>query len=309
MLSISPTITNFNNQISYPSIVGKITTTQPSKPKRRKPTLKLHSCDVAYLMVIRFFQLHAKNRKCHLQKWQWAEFLIKFGGKVLSADHRKKKRQKLESLGYLISAYPHGTRNAEKIAYITNEGLSALTEYELSYTQRGRRSYTQTQKNNPAINKKQPGNVQKTTRPLSHRSLVKIVNDHEGTTLSKKRPDRQEPPPLLSTLLALGVYPGKARKILAQHGEGEIRVAYQAAMRNGKNPGGYLVKTLSNSLKQPMKDPHDAYKLEEKARREKQAEYKGGFVKRVEGGVGIKDLVAALLNDLNNSNRSDNYAK
>lgn len=286
MIQETQIASNTSNQLIISNNLNK------SKPPKK---LKLHSSDIAYMKVIRFYQTIAKNRKCHLRPEQWPIELAEFGGKPLSHHQRKKKRQKLERLKYAISTYDHGNRNQEKIPWLTNEGLKALEKWEESYPQGGRkpqRKLSTDEKNDPAECKKRPGCGQKTTRPLdSSGSLVNIVNDHGIAKRNLGNPEVPKPTPMLKTLLALGLYRGEANRILKTFSEKDIQTAFKTTQqRRPANPGRYLVIILDNSLKESLKDTRD-YGLEEKSAREKEAEY--GAAKRSSIARALADSMRA----------------
>lgn len=276
-----------SNVLSRAATTKQLQTAPNNSKKKPKGPLRVHSADIPYLETIAFYQTKARNKKCYLTGNKWNPELIKFGGKKLHPDSRKTKRQKLEAMGWLISFYENGNRNKEKIVQITPAGLQGLAEWKASKLRR-LKSYTQTQKNTPAECKKHPGEIQKTPRPLSI-GLVTESNDHAIA----KRKEEPDPTPLHKTLLALGLYKGFAKRVLETHSEQHIRTAFQRTQKvRPHTPGAYFTKVLEGLVKEQNKD-HKDYGLEEKSRREKEAEFRFA-AKRSGGPIGIGELVSQI---------------
>lgn len=134
---------------------------------------KLHSSDIPFLKVVRWFQTRAKNNKCYLTKEEWPIWLERFDGKKLSYSAIKRKRRKLEQLGHLDSYYENGNRNKEKTILINDSGLRAIHEFEKLSTAQPKQY-----KNAPSNPEKRSLEKQKTPPPL--RTLI---------NKDKKRPE------------------------------------------------------------------------------------------------------------------------
>jgi hypothetical protein len=152
--SIADYLPQFNKNFSSPTVVGSVTT---------RKSLKLHSADIAYLKVVKWFQFRAKNQKCYLTKEDWPVWLERFGGKKVHYRKQKARWAKMRALGYIVTKRTHGNMNKEYEHYLTLEGKEALEFYEKLSTPHPKSH----EKTAPREDKKRPPENEKTAPPLN----------------------------------------------------------------------------------------------------------------------------------------------
>lgn len=145
----------------YPS--NRVTTPKP---------FKVHSADIAFLLVIRFFTLKGRDGYCHLTLVQWNEYLIRFGGKALKRSAFNAKRRKYLREGWIACWYPNRNRNLNYSYMLTESGIEGVNKY---FDENVDRKKTDTR--NALV---EDPNKQKTDTPLNHEQGKKLCKDIKG---------------------------------------------------------------------------------------------------------------------------------
>ena len=205
---------------------------EKSTASHKKP-LKLHSADMAYLLVLRWF--FKKGLKCYLTKEQWPEWLVRFGGKACHYRKQKARWAKMRALSFVRTEYYQGNRNKEMDHFITMAGLEAVDNFEKALRSKI--------KNGPSKNKKRPLKKQKTAPPLSHVQLSKNKHDKNLKILEKEN----DPEKVFSykRLMDVGFYPEVALQAIRKYKRVEIYQAYNLAKeKNVDNKGAYMAGIL-----------------------------------------------------------------
>ena len=239
MISLPPQIsieTPHHKEISMQEIIPQQDTQCNNYLSSAKNnSLKLHSADLSYLLILKWF--HDRRLKCYLSKEQWPVWLERFGGKKVDYRNQRARWSKMRAMGCSTTAYQNQNRGLHFIHSITDLGLAYLKAFQQGLG----KGLSKDIKNILSKSKKRYSEKQKTSSPL--KKDLKIYEINIGTPV--KSPSH----PFIPQLKGFGMYEGFANRLLREHTEQEITNAIKlTSSRNVKNPGAYIARILTKPL-------------------------------------------------------------
>ncbi len=144
----------------------------PSNRVNTPKPFRVHSADIAFLLVIRFFTLKGRDGYCHLTLGQWNQYLIRFGGKALKRSAFNAKRRKFLREGWIACWYPNRNRNLNYSYMLTELGIEGVNNYLDNFVDRKK-----TDTRNPIV---EDPKKQKTDTPLNPEQGKKLYKDIKG---------------------------------------------------------------------------------------------------------------------------------
>ncbi len=238
MSSIIPSSFPKSNYFNHPS--NRVNTLNP---------LKIHSADIAFLLVLRFFTLKGHRRHCCLSKRndqkksaeldQWNVWLVKFGGKALGRGAFKNKRHKFIKMGYIICWYPNQNRNLSYNYVLTPDGLDAVDKYLASCVAR--------KKTDPRNRIVEDPNKQKTDPPLNHDKGKENIKDiKDEMPVNNSRMSRAE---INDGLERLGMSEDTVNRLMCRYSETELIYGImETDKRNPRIKWAYFRNVMKNNF-------------------------------------------------------------
>lgn len=221
-----------NNVVDAPNQSQDIVVPPQKKHKPKNPP-KLHSSDIPFLKILKFYREKGSGY-CYLKKASWPLELEKFGGKPVSYSNRKARVRKLCKLGYVIAIRERGNRNKEYSLYLTDDGLSAVDNFEIPKKRKT--------KNRPSKVKKQALERVKTGPPLNH---AERREKHADAIFSKLNREDYEKGQSFQKLIDFGFYPETAIEAVRKYSRIQIYQAWDKTRESGAlNRGAYLNSLL-----------------------------------------------------------------
>lgn len=198
-------------------------------------TLKLHSSDIPFLLIIKHF--HTKGNGCYLKPSQWAPELTKYGGKGLGIDAIKQKRSKLLKMGLIRAERYPGPHSTPYTLRLTIKGFEAVYNYK--------KLHYRPPKKTSSKPKKLHHRNQKTTPPLNSG----LINDQDHDLRKPLSVDNYsaEQKVIYERLQEIGFYEYIIIKIIKLYDIDTIHEAYCFIKKiRPNNPGGYMMTILKN---------------------------------------------------------------